>query len=1329
VFLSHTGELARFPEGRSYVCVASDAVKHAGHYPIDMAHFPNRDVKPSEIDRDRLSSCHVYVGIFGFRWGSACSTNSERSYTEEEYEMAGELGIPRRIFLLDERSSELGISPVELGYEEDTYPKQKAFRERVRKRVVTLVHSPEHLATVIATSLADLERQVRTKGEASTRAVSERRRHNIPVHGDAVVRRDAKIDEVIELLMSGRAVRMTSMRGAGGVGKTILAEQVCRDPRVVEAFPGGTWKVTIGEHPDAEQIARELYRIVTGRNASGDVSPLIQLSDAFTQGRTLVLFDDVWPPDAVARELMGAFADEVSVLITTRGVVIPGAETVNVDELTRDEARRLLMGPLADTAPPAVLSAADEVIDVLGSWALLVDMAARLIADDLSAAPDAVADTFRSLASEFRHHPTMLDDKSSRDRSFARIVTRSVAALGEPDRERFTRLSVFPPDAELGLEVLADSWACGPFEARKTKQALERVGLSRAFLDPPRLGLHDLLTAWLHHTSGPPGTHPDWHLSCLRNVIDVNGSPLALTIDRATWLFHHLHCAREWDMLAKLPTMSWRETFFDATGSDALFLETLGRYATVTCTDLDASNAAREVARTTIFTAHVRRIVRDWPLPLLVTMALLESPSNALNQAALHARQACAAIAAIVRAIADKPEADDLLYQALQLLIDQREDALSTRSAALRTVIGRIIAREVAKGAVVEAVVSRYTAVEALVASDVLVCAAEAIAGVDSAKASRLLDEADRLARAMPDGLERDWALARVASSVASLDPTSPDFVARALALPKLVSGSFVRWATVSDVVTGLARRSTADRDFLSTAEELARRIDDEDFRIEARAEVAQGLARLDPSDQKLVARAVRMARAISRHEAYALTRAGAIAGIGIELARTRPTRAMQLLDEAATVVQAIPRPVDRISGLATLAARIASVAPTRTSELFERAATEAMSLDAAGDRIEALSTVAKEIVPVDPARARQLFEQARTSISSTVDVGGGDDALATMSRRMAASDPLSHEAVRRALLLARRIPQGATLARALAGIAEQITHHDGERADALFGETTDLIRSSTGSDWASERAAAEIAERIAGSDAASPAVVSRALGVVENLHFPHRCHALAGIGARIARSQPARAEQLFAAAELVVATMEDDSDGIRDDAVACIAVRRLASEAINPTAISRAEARVSALPSWRRLPALADIVEQVSADPNLDASSIEEALRLTRSIVADGLPDIGSRTLASIAVRLPVGDQAAALFQEAAALAQSTHHYSRKKAMAYVAGCRRDLPSLLSLLKFDVEVAQIGECLGIMKYFVEGAERADTHLACAVCTGVYLAIFETATT
>ena len=59
-------------------------------------------------------------------------------------------------------------------------------------------------------------------------------------------------------------------------------------------------------------------------DATGNVSALVvQVGEAFSAGRALVLFNDVWLPDDAIRELMGALPEKVSVLITTGAVLIP----------------------------------------------------------------------------------------------------------------------------------------------------------------------------------------------------------------------------------------------------------------------------------------------------------------------------------------------------------------------------------------------------------------------------------------------------------------------------------------------------------------------------------------------------------------------------------------------------------------------------------------------------------------------------------------------------------------------------------------------------------------------------------------------------------------------------------------------------------------------------------------------------------------------------------------------------------------------------------------------------------------------------------------------
>lgn len=147
----------------------------------------------------------------------------------------------------------------------------------------------------------------------------------------------------------------TSLAGVRGMGKTALAREVCRDPRVVEAFSDGVMWVTLGENLSPLQLLSRIERLVF--DLSGEQRGLVDLKtaqdhlrDLIHPRRILIVLDEVGEREAVLPFLQTGPGGRV--LMITRSVEpLPlGTREIPVDIMVTGEAVALLSAGLAELA-------------------------------------------------------------------------------------------------------------------------------------------------------------------------------------------------------------------------------------------------------------------------------------------------------------------------------------------------------------------------------------------------------------------------------------------------------------------------------------------------------------------------------------------------------------------------------------------------------------------------------------------------------------------------------------------------------------------------------------------------------------------------------------------------------------------------------------------------------------------------------------------------------------------------------------------------------------------------------------------------------------------
>ena len=523
---------------------------------VGMEYFGSRDESTQDASLAEVDRSHVYVGIFGGRYGSGI--------TEDEYRRSRERGLPCFIYLKDEAT----IAPEWSETSPNRASVLAALKEDLRKaHTVTNFVNPDDLAAKVTADLhrwlfdeyltprlekasrgefpheeaqsllaavKDLSQlnhelldklqsegyQITAAGERSVAAqqiinstiitgdvilpptsIAPFQAEQLPEH--FVDRREVSESLIQAILETTKSV--SAIHGLGGSGKSVMASAVAHNHQVRSRFSDGVLWATLGQEPNLVSLLGGWVQ------AMGDYSfrpDLLEPTPTSAHLRSLLhekavflIVDDVWDASDVSPFLVGG--PRCHLLITTRDGLIAqsiGAVSYRLDEMTPEQSMELLSKRLGRGLKQPEHEPALALVQELGHLPLAINLAAAQVADGVpwsELLDELQTEIARLNVLDMPGTEEVLDDATRKRLSVNASFKLSLRRLPEERRQRFARLSVLAENVTFTPAIAATVWETNLWTARETLRYLRDKALISEALPPangtPLYRLHNLM--------------------------------------------------------------------------------------------------------------------------------------------------------------------------------------------------------------------------------------------------------------------------------------------------------------------------------------------------------------------------------------------------------------------------------------------------------------------------------------------------------------------------------------------------------------------------------------------------------------------------------------------------------------------------------------------------------------------------------------------------------------------------------------------------------------------------------------------------------------------
>ena len=291
----------------------------------------------------------------------------------------------------------------------------------------------------------------------------------------------------------GRHIALTALQGMGGIGKTVLAQALCHDEVVQQAFPDGIVWITIGKESafDALTRMREVGKAL-GDDLSryeNELAAKNQYRSTIRKKAALIVVDDVWRSSDL-EPLLAEDSPRSRLLFTTRDASIAaamGAREHVADLLTEEQSREVL-ARWSRTEITNLPPIAAQLIHECGRLPLALSMVGAMLRGKPATYWKTVLEHLRNadldkIKAQFPDYPYT---------DVLRAIQVSVDSLDETSRARYLALAVLLEEMAAAPPVQQCLWGVDENQAAETAEQF--VSLSLAQRDQPEgsIRLHDL---------------------------------------------------------------------------------------------------------------------------------------------------------------------------------------------------------------------------------------------------------------------------------------------------------------------------------------------------------------------------------------------------------------------------------------------------------------------------------------------------------------------------------------------------------------------------------------------------------------------------------------------------------------------------------------------------------------------------------------------------------------------------------------------------------------------------------------------------------------------